>query len=228
MKAEHKLSQRIALFVVPRLATMMVYLIGCTLRYEHLCESDVEPGVLGGQLDHEAGVYCFWHRALIAAGYYFRNLGITVLVSHSFDGELITRTSELWGFRVARGSSSRGGAEGLLAMETAYHEGRMAVFTTDGPRGPRYVAKPGVAVLAERTGSDVVTFYVLPERAWELRTWDRMLIPKPFSRVVITWAKPVPIKNVEEDLPQVQAALDRTVQMAEEHWASKSSKRVAG
>jgi hypothetical protein len=82
-------------------------------------------------------------------------------------------------------------------------------------------------MLAQRTGSPVVTFYVLPERAWRLRSWDDFIIPKPFSRVVITWATPVPVTNAADDLPKVQAALDRTVQMAEAHWARRRERNPA-
>jgi len=222
MNDQYTLKQRFALHVLPLLATMMVYLIGCTLRYQHLCEPGVTPGVVEGQRNHDAGVFCFWHRSLLSAAYHFRNLGVAVLISHSFDGELMTRSAQLWGFKVNRGSTSRGGSEGLQGMQAGWNEGRIAAFTSDGPRGPLYVAKPGVAVLAKRTQSDVVTFFVLPERAWQLRTWDRMLIPKPFSRVIITWAKPVPVTDIERDMPLVQAALERTVAMAENHWAQQA------
>jgi lysophospholipid acyltransferase (LPLAT)-like uncharacterized protein len=214
------LPQRTALFAVPRLAALVLRLIGCTLRFEDVCEPGAEPQRLAAG----PGVYCFWHRSLLIAAYYYRDHGIATLISSSFDGELIARTAERMGFKAARGSSTRGGVGGLLEMEAAWREGRFVAFTSDGPRGPRYVAKPGAAMLAERTGDDVGAFYMLPERAWELRTWDRMLIPKPFSRVVITWARMVPVKDAAEDLPLVQAALERTVQMAEEHWKNKASR----
>lgn len=230
--SEHaKFSQRVALFAVPRLAELVLRLIGCTLRFEHVCESnyntgepDTEPGHLAGG----PGVFCFWHRSLLPAAYFFRKLGIGILISRSFDGELIARTVERMGFAAVRGSSSRDGASGLLGMEAAWREGRIVAFTSDGPRGPRYVAKPGVAAVAERTGDEVGAFYLLPEHAWELKSWDRMMIPKPFSRVVITWAKHVPVTDAVADLPQIQAALDRTVKMAEEFWAKKSSISSAG
>jgi len=199
---------------MPPLAEVLLRLIGCTLRFEHLCEDGVGPGHLVGG----PAVFCFWHRSLLPAAYYFRNLGIGILISRSFDGELIARTVERMGFKAVRGSSSRDGASGLLGMEAAWREGRIVAFTSDGPRGPRYVAKPGVAAVAERTGDDVGAFYILPQHTWELRSWDKMLIPKPFSRVVITWAKHVPVKDAVQDLPVVQAALDQTVSMAEEHW----------
>ena len=121
----------------------------------------------------------------------------------------IFKTMKYLGFLPIRGSSSRGGAPGLRNMERAYRAGHACAFTADGPRGPAMVAKPGAAQLASLVGADVGAFYVLPERAWELRSWDRFLIPKPFSRVLITWPVRVPASPEE-----VQAALDRSVSLA--------------
>jgi hypothetical protein len=207
------------LAVVPPLAALLVRLLGLTLRYE----DRAEPGVTPGYLIPGPSVFAFWHRSLLVCAHRFRDQGITILVSSSFDGELITRTTELLGFHVVRGSSTRGGAAGLRAMQQAYAEGHRCAITADGPRGPVFVAKPGTALLANSVGptSDsgqpsgtwVGCFYVLPQRAWQLRSWDRFMIPKPFSRVVVTWPAHVPAGEVTT--ASVQAALDRAVQMAE-------------
>ncbi len=79
-----------------------------------------------------------------------------------------------------------------------------------GLGGQRMVAKPGAAQLAARVGTRVGAFYVLPERAWVMKSWDRFLIPKPFSRVLVTWPK-----YADADNAAVQAALDRAVELAE-------------
>ena len=108
-------------------------------------------------------------------------------------------------------------------MERAYREGLHCAFTADGPRGPAMVAKPGAAQLATQAGTTVGTFYVLPQRAWQLRSWDRFLIPKPFSRVLVTWPAHVPADNTA-----VQRALDRSVELAEAQLsvvAPKKSRR---
>lgn len=207
-----------ALVVVPPLAALLIRLLGMTLRYEDRAEAEVTPGYkIPGPV-----VFAFWHRSLLACAYRFRNLDIAILISSSFDGELIARTVELLGFKAIRGSSSRGGAAGLRNMQLAYAAGHRCAITADGPRGPVFVAKPGTAQLASsvgrvpgeglRTGTWVGCFYALPDRAWELRSWDRFLIPKPFSRVVITWPKHIPAGEVTTE--SVQAALDRAVQMA--------------
>lgn len=200
--------QRVTLAVVPLLAALLVRLLGMTLRYEDRCE----PGVTPGYSIPGPTVFAFWHRSLLACAHRFRGLDIAILISPSFDGELIARTVELLGFRAVRGSSSRGGAAGLRGMVLAYEAGHRCAFTADGPRGPTFVAKPGAAQLAQSVGAWVGCFYALPERAWELRSWDQFLIPKPFSRVVLTW--PAHIAAAEVSVVAVQAGLDRAVAMA--------------
>lgn len=220
MPSEYTFQQRITLFFVPRLTSLLIRLIGITLRFEDVCE----PGVRPGHLEPGPGVFCFWHRSLLTSAWRFRNLGIGILISRSFDGELIARTVERLGFKAVRGSSSRGGAAGLLGMETAYREGRIVAFTADGPRGPVYVAKPGAAKLAQTVGSTVGSFCVLPQRAWQLNSWDCFLIPKPFSRVVTCWSQHVAVPVGEEEFTAaqqaVQNALDRAQMAAEKHWAA--------
>jgi lysophospholipid acyltransferase (LPLAT)-like uncharacterized protein len=211
--------QRLTLAVVPPLAALVIRLLGMTLRYRDRCE----PGVTPGYAIPGPTVFAFWHRSLLSCAHRFKNLDIAILISPSFDGELIARTVEMLGFKAIRGSSSRGGAAGLRNMQAAYVEGHRCAFTADGPRGPKFVAKPGAAQLANSVGEQglsgamgtwVGCFYALPERAWELKSWDRFMIPKPFSRVVLTWPAHVPAGEVTT--ATVQAALDKAVAMAEE------------
>jgi lysophospholipid acyltransferase (LPLAT)-like uncharacterized protein len=219
-------AQRLAIALVPPVAALLIRLLGLTLRYQ----DRADPGVTPGHLIPGASVFAFWHRSMIACAHRFRNLKIAILISPSFDGELIARTLKLLGFLPVRGSSSRGGAIGLRNMQLAYADGHCCAITADGPRGPVYVAKPGTARLANSVGAQpsasnqpsasqpagtwVGCFHNQPERAWELHSWDRFLIPKPFSRVVFTWPAHVPAGQVTS--ATVQAALDRAVHMASE------------
>jgi lysophospholipid acyltransferase (LPLAT)-like uncharacterized protein len=202
----YTLKQRLALALVPRIASMAICCLGVTLRYRDVCE----PGATPGYDTPPPAVYAFWHRCLLACAWRFRNHGITILISRSFDGELIARTVERLGFVAIRGSSSRDGTVGLRNLQRSYMDGHYCAITADGPRGPNMVAKPGVTQLAKLVGSTVGAFYVHPDRAWQLRSWDRFLIPKPFSRVTVSWSCQVPA-----DQSLVQAALDLTVHLAE-------------
>jgi lysophospholipid acyltransferase (LPLAT)-like uncharacterized protein len=206
--SNYTLSQRLTLFLVPRIASLFIRVLGSTLRYEDV----IAPGVTPGSRIPGPVVYAFWHRCLLSCAYYFRGQKIAILISRSFDGELIARTVERLGFIAIRGSSSRGGAAALRQIAEEYARGTRCAITADGPRGPNMVAKPGTAQFAQLVGAWVGTFYVLPLRAWELKTWDRFLIPKPFSRVLITWPPHVPAEEVTEQT--VQQNLDNAVAMA--------------
>ena len=199
--------QRFALAVVPRVAAVLIRALGSTLNYEDV----LAPGAVKGDLIAPPTVYAFWHRSLLSCAYRFKGMGIAILISRSFDGELIARTVERLGFVAVRGSSSRGGATGLRQMAEAYRRGHHCAITADGPKGPAMLAKAGTAQLAQLVGADWVgAFYALPVRAWTLKTWDRFLIPKPFSRVLVTW--PAHVGATEEE---IQRALDESVAMAE-------------
>lgn len=185
---------------------MAIRCLGVTLRYRDVCE----PGATPGYDTPPPAVYALWHRCLLACAWRFRNNGVTILISRSFDGELVARTVERLGFVAIRGSSSRDGTPGLRNLYRAYLDGHYCAITADGPRGPAMVAKSGVAQLATLANTTVSAFYLHPERAWQLRSWDRFLIPKPFSRVTVAWTN-----QVAADQASVQAALDRSVALAQ-------------
>jgi lysophospholipid acyltransferase (LPLAT)-like uncharacterized protein len=156
------------------------------------------------------------------AAYRFRNQGLAVMTSRSFDGEYIARIIQKLGFSAVRGSSSRGGVGALLGMRKVLEQGHCAVFTIDGPRGPRYVAKPGPVLLAKIAGVPISCFYVAVERAWILNSWDQMIVPKPFSRAVTYVSSPmsVPADATDEQMAalhqQMQETLERCRLGAEE------------
>jgi lysophospholipid acyltransferase (LPLAT)-like uncharacterized protein len=202
----YTLKQRLILAIVPRLAYMAICCLGVTLRYRDICD----PGALPGYDTTPPAVYALWHRCLLACAWRFRNHGVTILISQSFDGELIARTVERLGFVAIRGSSSRDGTVGLRNLQRAYLSGHYCGITADGPRGPAMVAKPGVTQLAKLVNTTVSAFYAHPDRAWQLRSWDRFLIPKPFSRVTIAWTAQVPAEHAA-----VQAILDHSVALAQ-------------
>jgi lysophospholipid acyltransferase (LPLAT)-like uncharacterized protein len=198
--------QRVTLAIIPPIAATLIRLLGMTLRYRDIAV----PGIAIDKEVPAPCIYAFWHRTLLVCAHRFRNRDIAILISPSFDGELIARTVEYLGFYPVRGSSSRGGAVGLRNMAQAYTDGHRCAITADGPRGPNMVAKPGPIQVAELTGATWVgAYYALPDRAWQLRSWDRFLIPKPFSTVTFTWPAHATI-----ELASVQRALDEAVEMA--------------
>ena len=120
-----------------------------------------------------------------------------------------------------RGSSSRGAVRALLGMHKVIDVGRTVAFTIDGPRGPKYVAKPGPVLLARNTGVPVMCFHIALENPWILPSWDDFMIPKPFSRALVRIGKliRVPENATSADLERhhadMQATLDRIREFAE-------------
>jgi lysophospholipid acyltransferase (LPLAT)-like uncharacterized protein len=218
--------QRVVLGVVPRLTAMLLAAVGATLRFETIAAEGVTPATPPAR-----GIFCFWHRCTLPAGWYFRKFRSSILISRSFDGELIARTLAMLGYNSVRGSSSRGGAAGLIAMRDVLERSEPVVFTADGPRGPIYQTKIGPVKLAAMTGQEMGCFYLLPERAWAMRSWDRFLVPLPFSRVVVSWACPVQAPAADADQSALEAkrvelneALERARMRAEEHIARTREK----
>jgi lysophospholipid acyltransferase (LPLAT)-like uncharacterized protein len=141
--------------------------------------------------------------------------------SYSYDGEYMGRIIRRFGFVAVKGSSSRNAVRALLGLRRALEEGWTVAFTLDGPRGPRYKVKPGPVALARSSGVPLSVFHMAVERAWVLNSWDRMMIPKPFSKVLVRFGKliPVPRGAADEELDryqqELQAALDRVVEFSE-------------
>jgi len=179
--------QRVTLAIVPRMVWALVGLVGLTWRFEVIAEEGATPLPNGEGAGAE--VFCFWHQCVLPCAMYFRRTGATILISRSFDGELITRILACFGFRAVRGSSSRGGREALLGLKQVIESGRPAIFTADGPRGPIYRTKMGPIRLAQTTGAPIGAFHLEPKRAWILNSWDRFLVPWPFTRIVVSWAR---------------------------------------
>lgn len=137
-------------------------------------------------------IVAIWHGRILPSAWFWRNRGITVVISENFDGEWIARIVARFGLPSARGSSSRSGARALRQLLRAARQGPTA-FTVDGPRGPAGVAQPGVAWLAAATGQPVVPFHTEAARHWTVKSWDRTQIPKPFSRVVVAMGEPLTV-----------------------------------
>jgi lysophospholipid acyltransferase (LPLAT)-like uncharacterized protein len=216
------LGQRLVLAAVPRLVWVLLSIVGRTWRFEVIAEEGAEPRIFGQGAGPE--IYCFWHQCVLPCAVYYRTTGATILISRSFDGELITRTLRLFGFDAVRGSSSRGAREGLLGLKDVIESGRPAIFTADGPRGPIYETKMGPIKLAQMTGAPIGAFHLQPQRAWVINSWDKFLVPKPFTRIVVSWAQwtrvpaDIPEERFESKRGELNAALERARLRAIEHF----------
>lgn len=130
-------------------------------------------------------LYSFWHENLWHGAHALRGQGVCVMVSTHRDGELIARILARQGFTLARGSSTRGGARALRDFVRVTREQTNDLcVTVDGPKGPRRQVKEGILFTSAMTGLPIVPTGVAVSRGWRTSSWDRLLIGKPFSRVV--------------------------------------------
>jgi lysophospholipid acyltransferase (LPLAT)-like uncharacterized protein len=210
------LRQRIVLRLIIAAAYGIIRLLGPTLRVSVSREEGAQETVAQRPL-----VASFWHACQIPATYVFRNLGIRVMSSNSYDGEYMGRIIRKFGFVAVKGSSSRNAVRALLGLRRALEEGWTVAFTLDGPRGPRYKVKPGPVALARSSGVPMTMFHMAADRAWVLNTWDRLIIPKPFSRVLFRFGKLIPVpRDASDDQLEIyqqrlQDSLDRVREFAE-------------
>jgi lysophospholipid acyltransferase (LPLAT)-like uncharacterized protein len=166
-----------------------------------------------------AFVFALWHRTLLPLLWWHRAQDVTLLVSRHADGALVAGAAGRLGYRLARGSTTRGGAAGLRGLLRALRAGRPAAVTPDGPRGPAGVVKPGVVAAARRTGAPILPVTAAADRAWRARSWDGLAIPQPFARIRVVYDAPWdPPTGDLEACRQLAARLDRIAGAAE--WAA--------
>ena len=155
---------------------------------DHYAQELIEKG--------EPIIPCYWHQMHIFGSWYMRKLqkrGLKIgfLISPSVDGEIPAKIVESWGAVAIRGSSNRTGARALKDMYTTIVKDKVSpVTTSDGPTGPIHEFKQGAIMLAQLTQSPMLPIAYMASRYWELKSWDKFIIPKPFSRIVIAVGKP--------------------------------------
>jgi lysophospholipid acyltransferase (LPLAT)-like uncharacterized protein len=221
-------SRRIQIPLIAAAVYTVIRLLGPTLRYE----------VMGWQ--HAERVYAlkkqiiwaFWHRVIIPIVWWRRNHGVVIMNTTAFDGQWTRKVIEWLGFGTAQGSSSRGGLRGLAVMAKRLSEGVDCGFTIDGPRGPRYVAKPGPVILARKTGCPVMVFHIGVDRGKTFeKTWDHFLLPKPFARAAILFAPPIYVppdatpEQLEAKHAEMQRELERVRDIAESWFSLNDAER---
>jgi lysophospholipid acyltransferase (LPLAT)-like uncharacterized protein len=142
-------------------------------------------------LDNSGGlIYASWHQRFFPGlAFLARRKPIAVMVSKSSDGTLISRILELLGWDTVRGSSSRGGTAALRGVRRLARRGYRIGHVVDGPKGPPGVVKPGLLSIAQFAGIPIVPIIISAQKKWVFKSWDRFMIPKPFSRVIIRFGE---------------------------------------
>ena len=120
------------------------------------------------------------------------------MISQSSDGKIVAGVAERTGWNTVRGSSSKGGREALKKMITNLKESKLAVHIVDGPKGPSGIVKSGAIRLAHAANAVIVPFSVSAEKAWYFNSWDKFLLPKPFSKVFLRFGKMIKFDRVKD------------------------------
>ena len=161
-------------------------------------------------------LFAVWHAQLLAPLWHRRDEGITLLVSSHRDGRQLATAAQQWGYAAAFGSSTRGGAEGLLRLVRMLRAGRDGAVTPDGPQGPARIAKPGVLWAARRAAGAIIPVGVRCTAAWRARSWDGFQIPRPFAQVRIAYGPPVCPPSDGEPHNEATGRLEAALRAAEE------------
>jgi lysophospholipid acyltransferase (LPLAT)-like uncharacterized protein len=223
------LTRRIQIPIIAAAVWSVIRLLGPTLRFEVHGWQHAERLYAQGK----RCIWTFWHRSMLATAWWARHRGIVVMATANFDGRWAAKVIEWLGFGTVAASSTRGGVRGLTELAQRIKEGRDAGFAIDGPRGPRFVAKPGAVLLARRTGQPVMPFHVAVDRGKTFdRAWDHFLLPKPFARTVMLFAPPIFVPEdagpelITAKLGEVQRELDRVRELAERWYKLPEHERA--
>lgn len=206
-KARHEIVSTRKTVLMGTLAGWLMWLISKTLRIEIRDESGVtEEGKFEGPV-----ILVMWHNRIFGVPPVWaktcgKHRRCVALTSASKDGEMVARALGVFGIEAARGSSSRRGAAALVSLKRALRNGLDVCITPDGPKGPLYEVQAGVVKLAESSGAPLVTLSARFGSAWRLKTWDRFVIPKPLSRIEVSFGAPI---HIEKGLDRAQIDVER-------------------
>jgi lysophospholipid acyltransferase (LPLAT)-like uncharacterized protein len=166
----------------------------------------------------EPYLFVLWHESLLPLLWRHRKQGIAIVVSEARDGEYLASYAESIGYRLVRGSSTRGAARALLGAVRELEAGHPVAFTPDGPRGPRRELKQGVVAAAQRAEVHILPIHADADRAWRFASWDRFMLPKPFARVRVAYGEPFRVargaEGLARGLEETRMAMEAVVKKA--------------
>ncbi len=172
-------------------------------------------------MDHIHGggsvLLCAWHQQFFSAIRHFqsyRSYNPSIMISRSSDGALIAGVAERTGWHTARGSSSKGGQAALRHVIVNLQNSKLAAHIVDGPRGPAGEVKAGVIRMAHLTDSVIVPVYASAGKGWYFNSWDRFMLPKPFSKVHIRFGKMIKFNKTDDtaEFEKQRARLEKIMQ----------------
>lgn len=212
---------------IPFFAILYIWLLTHTMRFTYVNFEGYRRHLAGGGRI----LLAFWHGRLLLMPHAYEGPGITALTSASRDGEFMSRTLNGLGVETVRGSSSRGWLGGVKGLLKAARAGRDLSIVPDGPRGPRYIAEPGVVKVAARTGLPIIPMSYGASKKKVLSSWDTFIVPWPFSRGVFICGEPIEVSKdsteaeLEEKRLELESSLSELTRRADSYFCGPEDPR---
>ena len=204
------LKRLLNLQIFPYIGLFIIKIISSTYRIR-IINSEIERDILKkGHIP----IYASWHQRFFPGITFFASRKpISIMISQSKDGELISRVVNALGWYPVRGSSSKGGRQALKQIKKLVKEGYKVGHIIDGPRGPLGIVKPGLLLIAQASGMPIVPVITSGEKKWVFNSWDRFMVPKPFSRVIIRFSDEIriPRKLQPSDFEEKRSSIENTL-----------------
>jgi lysophospholipid acyltransferase (LPLAT)-like uncharacterized protein len=204
------LNRLLNLQIFPYIGLFIVKIISSTYRIR-IINPEIERDVLKrGHIP----IYASWHQRFFPGITFFASRKpISIMISQSKDGELISRIVNVLGWYPVRGSSSKGGRQALREIKKLVHEGYKVGHIVDGPRGPLGIVKSGLLFIAQASGMPIVPVITSAEKKWVFNSWDRFMVPKPFSRVIIRFSDEIriPRELQRSDFEEKRSSIENTL-----------------
>lgn len=204
----------ILLLIIPPIVALLIKLWMLSCRVVHI--QGYEKAAKALSKSGNKAIFTCWHQRMSYHFHHGRRHRLTMMISQSRDGEYASRVAKFLGFKNVRGSSTRGGSIALRQMTQMVKEGERAGMLADGPLGPARVAKMGSVIMAWETEAPIIPLVWGVDRCWVLNSWDRYILPKPFSRVVVNYPEPfwVPPSTKKEDFEDYRRILEDRLNQA--------------
>lgn len=225
-----KRSKKILYWLLEWIGPWLIRIIGHSVRVERVNSRAAD------ELHRRSQPYllCVWHGRLFLPVFHHRHQRIIAMVSQHADGELISRIVKKIGYGTVRGSSTRGGKEAFYQLLTHLKNGGAGAMIPDGPTGPPHVFKVGTILLAQQADCPLIPITFAARPCWRLKSWDRMVLPKPFARAVIYYADPIkiPAELSSTELEAMRQKVERIMldllQVAEAHLGNSFDQDDSG
>ena len=151
--------------------------------------------------ESETIIVAMWHGDLLMQPLNYRAFrkdgNVKVIVSQHKDGVIIRKVCNFLGVYDIQGSSSKGAIRALMHAIKEIKNGTDVAITPDGPRGPRHSVADGIVAIAQKTNTKIVAFNSVPQNYWQLNSWDKFVIPKPFGTIDFYVSEPISVTGME-------------------------------